>query len=113
MDTKLNGPLGRIARVRKMMEERGYDAVVIRDEANLRWLTGAKGTFDYTFEFPHVTFITADECYFHTDSRYFNTFQENLPADSPWKLDMNEGTMPPLGRRTRPRYALSCDCRRG
>lgn len=94
MDTKLNGPLGRIARVRKMMEERGYDAVVIRDEANLRWLTGAKGTFDYTFEFPHVTFITADECYFHTDSRYFNTFQENLPADSPWKLDMNEGTMP-------------------
>ena len=31
MDTKLNGPLGRIARVRKMMEERGYDAVVIRD----------------------------------------------------------------------------------
>ena len=68
MDTKLNGPLGRIARVRKMMEERGYDAVVIRDEANLRWLTGAKGTFDYTFEFPHVTFITADECYFHTDS---------------------------------------------
>ena len=94
MDTKLNGPLGRIARVRKMMEERGYDAVVIRDEANLRWLTGAKGTFDYTFEFPHVTFITADECYFHTDSRYFNTFQENLPADSPWKLDMNVGTMP-------------------
>ena len=94
MDTKLNGPLGRIARVRKMMEERGYDAVVIRDEANLRWLTGAKGTFDYNFEFPHVTFITADECYFHTDSRYFNTFQENLPADSPWKLDMNEGTMP-------------------
>lgn len=93
MDTKLNGPLGRIARVRKMMEERGYDAVVIRDEANLRWLTGAKGTFDYTFEFPHVTFIAADECYFHTDSRYFNTFQENLPADSPWKLDMNEGTM--------------------
>lgn len=94
MDNKLNGPVGRIARVRKMMEERGYDAVVIRDEANLRWLTGAKGTFDYTFEFPHVTFITADECYFHTDSRYFNTFQENLPADSPWKLDMDEGTMP-------------------
>ena len=94
MDTKLNGPLGRIARVRKMMEERGYDAVVIRDEANLRWLTGARGTFDYTFEFPHVTFITADECYFHTDSRYFNTFQENLPADSPWKLDMNERAMP-------------------
>ena len=94
MENKLNGPAGRIARVRKMMEERGYDAVVIRDEANLRWLTGAKGTFDYTFEFPHVTFITADECYFHTDSRYFNTFQENLPADSPWKLDMDEGTMP-------------------
>ena len=31
-----NGPAGRIARLRAMMDERGYDAVVVRDEANLR-----------------------------------------------------------------------------
>ncbi len=94
MTELLNGPAGRIARVRAMMEERGYDAVVIRDEANLRWLTGAMGVFDYTFEFPHVAFITADSCYLHTDSRYFNSFEENLPAGHPWKLDMCEVGMP-------------------
>ena len=43
------GPAGRIERVRALMVERGYDAIVVRDEANLRWLTGVKGVFDYTF----------------------------------------------------------------
>lgn len=50
------GPAGRIERVRTLMVERGYDAIVVRDEANLRWLTGVKGVFDYTFEFPHAAF---------------------------------------------------------
>ena len=54
------GPAGRIERVRTLMAERGYDAIVVRDEANLRWLTGVKGVFDYTFEFPHAACITAD-----------------------------------------------------
>ncbi len=34
------GPAGRIERVRALMVVRGYDAIVVRDEANLRWLTG-------------------------------------------------------------------------
>lgn len=89
-----NGPKGRIARVRAMMDERGYDAVVVRDEANLRWLTGAQGVFDYTYEFPHAAFITVADCFLHTDSRYFNSFEEHLPADSPWKLDMDNGSIP-------------------
>ena len=89
-----NGPQGRIERVRALMDERGYDAVVVRDEANLRWLTGAMGVFDYTFEFPHAAFITRDACLLHTDSRYFNSFEENLPSDSPWKVDMEDGTIP-------------------
>lgn len=83
-----SGPAGRIARVRALMAERGYDAVIIRDEANLRWLTGAQGVFDFTGELPHCAFITADETLLHTDSRYFNSFEEKLPEDSPWKLDM-------------------------
>ena len=66
----------------------------MRDEANLRWLTGVKGVFDYTFEFPHAAFITADQCLFHTDSRYLNSFEENTPAGSPWVYDMDEGTIP-------------------
>ena len=51
------GPAGRIERVRALMVERGYDAIVVRDEANLRWLTGVKGVFDYTFEFPHAALL--------------------------------------------------------
>lgn len=88
MTEKLTGPAGRIARVREMMAERGYDAVVVRDEANLRWLTGAMRVFDYTGEFPHAAFITNDACFLHTDSRYFNSFEENLPEGHPWVLDM-------------------------
>lgn len=88
------GPAGRIECVRALMVERGYDAIVVRDEANLRWLTGVKGVFDYTFEFPHAAFITADQCLFHTDSRYLNSFEENTPAGSPWVYDMDEGTIP-------------------
>ncbi|MBM6775859.1 aminopeptidase P family protein [Collinsella tanakaei] len=89
-----NGPAGRIARLRSLMEERGYDAVVVRDEANLRWLTGAMGVFDYTFEFPHAAFITHDACYLHTDSRYFNSFAENMPEGSPWQIDMDGFDIP-------------------
>ena len=83
------GPRGRIARVRALMEERGYDAVVVRDEANLRWLTGAEGVFDFTGELPHAAFITQQETLLHTDSRYFNSFQEHLEAETPWMLDMD------------------------
>lgn len=88
MSSHASGPLGRIERVRELMDERGYDAVIIRDEANLRWLTGAEGVFDYTGELPHAAFITASNAFLHTDSRYYNSFIEHLPADSPWVLDM-------------------------
>lgn len=88
MSSYASGPLGRIERVRELMDERGYDAVIIRDEANLRWLTGAEGVFDYTGELPHAAFITASNTFLHTDSRYYNSFIEHLPADSPWVLDM-------------------------
>lgn len=94
MSTEISGPAARIARVREMMAQRGYDAVVVRDEANLRWLTGAMGVFDYTFEFPHVALISRDRCFLHTDSRYFNSFEENLPAGNPWELDMDQIAMP-------------------
>lgn len=88
MSSYASGPLGRIERVRELMDERGYDAVIIRDEANLRWLTGAEGVFDYTGELPHAAFITASNAFLHTDSRYYNSFIDHLPAESPWVLDM-------------------------
>lgn len=76
----------RVARLRAMMEERGYDAVVLRNNADLRWLTGAARVFD--FENAHTAFVTADNLWLHTDSRYYNTFCERLGPDTPWKLDM-------------------------
>ncbi len=88
-DSKASGPAARISRVRALMEERGYDAVIIRDEANLRWLTGAEGVFDFTGELPHCAFISLTAAFLHTDSRYFNSFEEKMPSDSSWKLDMD------------------------
>ena len=82
------GPASRVARLRALMVERGYDAAIVRDEANLRWLTGCQGVFDFTGELPHCAFITRDALYLHTDSRYFSSFAERMPAGHGWALDM-------------------------
>ncbi len=77
---------GRITRLRELMDERGYDAVVLRNNPDLRWLTGAERTFDD--ELAHTAFITMDKVFLHTDSRYYNTFIERLGEDSIWNIDM-------------------------
>mgnify|MGYP002509667882 CR=1 FL=1 len=78
---------GRVARLRALMGERGYDAVVLRNNADLRWLTGAERTFDD--EVAHTAVVTADALLLHTDSRYYNTFMERLGPDGPWEVDMD------------------------
>jgi Xaa-Pro aminopeptidase len=75
----------RVTTLRELMGKRGYDAVIIRNNPDLRWLTGAQRTFD--FEAAHTAFITADKLWLHTDSRYFGTFQKRLGEDSLWQLD--------------------------
>lgn len=77
----------RVARLRALMQERGYDAVVLRNNPDLRWLTGAARVFDA--EDAHTAFVTADGLWLHTDSRYYNTFVERLGERGPWKLDMD------------------------
>ncbi|WP_077597743.1 M24 family metallopeptidase [Olsenella urininfantis] len=79
--------MGRVARLRGLMEERGYDAVILRNNPDLRWLTGAERCFDD--EPAHTAFVTAEKLCFHTDSRYYNSFQERLGADGPWAMDMD------------------------
>jgi Xaa-Pro aminopeptidase len=76
----------RIERFRALMDERGYDAAVIRTNADLRWLTGAERVFDA--ESAHTAFITREGLWLHTDSRYYNTFIERLGGGSPWRVDM-------------------------
>ena len=68
------------------MAECGYDAAIIRNNPDLRWLTGAERTFDD--ETAHTAFITQDGLWLHTDSRYFNTFLTRLGPDTPWHIDM-------------------------
>ena len=70
----------RVARLRELMEDRGYDAVVLRNNPDLRWLTGCERTFDD--ETAHTVVITADRQMLHTDSRYYNT-PSRIPARSP------------------------------
>jgi Xaa-Pro aminopeptidase len=76
---------GRVERLRELMGRRGYDAVILRNNPDLRWLTGAERVFD--FETAHTAFVTADGLWLHTDSRYYNTFCERLGQDSVWQLD--------------------------
>lgn len=77
----------RLARLRQRMAEKGYDAVVLRNNPDLRWLTGSERTFD--FEIAHTAFITATDQWLHTDSRYYNTFMTRLGQDTIWKIDMD------------------------
>ena len=79
--------LARVNRFRALMAERGYDAAILRNNPDLRWLTGAERTFD--FEVAHTAFATADGLWLHTDSRYYNTFVERLGADCPWQIDQD------------------------
>ncbi len=78
----------RVARLRALMEERGYDAVVLRNNPDLRWLTGAARVFDA--ECAHTAFVTADGLWLHTDSRYYNAFCERLGDGTPWQVDMDQ-----------------------
>ena len=85
--TNENACAARVARLRAIMDERGYDAVLLRNNPDLRWLTGAKRTFD--FEVAHTALVTPDHLYLHTDSRYYNTFLERLGTDSAWEIDQD------------------------
>lgn len=80
------GASERLARLRALMEERGYDAVVLRNNADLRWLTCAARVFDD--EVAHTALVTKDGAWLHTDSRYYGSFVERMGDNGPWNLDM-------------------------
>lgn len=75
----------RIDKLRELMAQRGYDAVFIRNLADLRWLVACERVFDT--EQAHSAFITQTDLFLHTDSRYYNTFLERLGTDTPWQID--------------------------
>lgn len=77
----------RVERLRGLMAERGYDAVIVRNIPDLRWLTGAERTFDD--EVAHTSLVTADGLWLHTDSRYYNALAERLDPAQGWVLDQD------------------------
>ena len=83
----MGAPARRVQRLRELMAERGYDAVILRNNPDLRWLTGCQGVFD--FEVAHTAFVTADGLWLHTDSRYLNSFVEAMGEERAWELDMD------------------------
>ena len=75
----------RLDKVRSWMGKRGYEAVVVRANSDLRWILGVARVMDD--EVAHTALITADAAWLHTDSRYFGAFVERLGEESPWTVD--------------------------
>ena len=80
----------RMARLRELMESRGYDAVVLRNIPDIRWLTAATRVFDD--EVAHTAVVTAHDAWLHTDSRYYGSFLERMGEDGPWSVDMESAS---------------------
>jgi Xaa-Pro aminopeptidase len=88
-DKNVTGMLeGRLERARSLMGECGYDAVILRSNPDLRWLTGAARVFDD--EVAHTAIITHGGAWLHTDSRYYGSFLEHMPDASLWTIDMGQ-----------------------
>ncbi len=77
---------GRLRRLRELMESRGYDAVVLRNNADIRWLTVATRVLDD--EVAHTAVVTAQGAWLHTDSRYYGSFVERMGENGAWRIDM-------------------------
>lgn len=81
---------GRIARLRELMDERGYDGVILRNNSDIRWLTGAARVFDD--EVAHTALVTAEQAWLHTDSRYYGSFVERMGEHGTWRIDMENAS---------------------
>lgn len=79
----------RLAPLRALMSERGYDAVLVRDVSDLRWLTDVARVFDG--EQAHDALVTASEAWIHTDGRYFDALTSQLDART-WHADQDDVT---------------------
>lgn len=77
---------GRMEQLRNLMGERGYDAIVVRSNPDIRWLTGASRVLDD--ESAHTAFVTADGAWLHTDSRYYHSFLAQMGDAASWEADM-------------------------
>ncbi len=82
----------RLERLRNLMGERGYDAVVVRNVADIRWLTDAARVLDD--ECAHTMVVTPERAWLHTDSRYFGSFGAAMGDQSAIAVDMDSVSHP-------------------
>lgn len=75
----------RIERVRELLVSQNLDAIVVRSNSDLMWLTGFENVFDT--EQAHVAVITRDYCVLHTDSRYVTAMSERAQYEGIWQVD--------------------------
>ena len=64
----------RIEQVQRLLEEQTLDAIIVRANSDLFWLTGFEDVFDT--EQAHVAIVTRQDCILHTDTRYVTAMRE-------------------------------------
>ena len=75
----------RIEQVQRLLEEQTLDAIIVRANSDLFWLTGFEDVFDT--EQAHVAIITRRDCILHTDTRYEPAMREKSSEEGIWQID--------------------------
>lgn len=68
----------RLSALRRLNEEQGRMAFLVRDTSNIAWLTAFDDVFDE--ESAHALLVTPQEALLHTDSRYFEAVSKAASA---------------------------------
>ena len=77
--------LHRIEQVQRLLEDQVLDAITVRANSDLFWLTGFEDVFDS--EQAHVAIITRQDCILHTDTRYVTAMREKAHEEGIWQID--------------------------
>ena len=75
----------RIEQVQRLLEEQTLDAIIVRANSDLFWLTGFEDVFDT--EQAHVAIVTRQDCILHTDTRYVTAMREKSHEEGIWQID--------------------------
>lgn len=76
----------RIEKVQRYLESENLDAILVRSNSDLLWLTGFEDVFDD--EQAHVAIVTRSQCIIHTDSRYATAMKEKAADEGVWSVDV-------------------------
>lgn len=75
----------RIEQVQRLLADQVLDAIIVRANSDLFWLTGFENVFDT--EQAHVAIVTRQDCILHTDTRYVTAMREKSHEEGIWQID--------------------------